>query len=399
MDAAALAMLAQSGAAPQQANCEIDGLVGLSLIEAAQKSDPKGLVPAPVVLCANFIKKHGLEVEGILRKSGNIRRSKELLTGISNCFLQPNAGGMAAAELLLENEAGEPQAAIHDVSNALMRYLRGMPEPLLTQRLAPVYAKAIADYNEAKSNTEDEAVHSTLLHQIQILMKLLPACNRATLVTVVDMCTAIVEKSDTNLMTATNVGVCIGCTVAQPETLTFIIDHRDAILNSALRQVNVAVLEKAMASLGMGAGGSTSAPSSPATNRRESLIAEQGHRRASRVQTMTAAQIALFKRNRDASPLADTQGSPSSCETETSASADEADPSKMKKRGRERSRTISQAILPIPPPPSDSGDEGKGETENSKKEAKLLSWAKHSMSKAAEGSLVPGFLRRQSVAQ
>lgn len=51
--------------------------------------------------------------------------------------------------------------------------------------------QAVSDYNAnalgcgGKPEAEKEQV---LLHQIQVLFKLLPACNRATLVRVVEMC-------------------------------------------------------------------------------------------------------------------------------------------------------------------------------------------------------------------
>eukprot|EP00124_Ichthyophonus_hoferi_P004784 Ihof_evm3s576 gene=Ihof_evmTU3s576 len=70
-----------SGAKP-----ELPSLVGIALMEAAVKSDPRGLVPAPVALCKEFITKHGLKTEGIFRKPGGSRKAQDILVNISSCF-------------------------------------------------------------------------------------------------------------------------------------------------------------------------------------------------------------------------------------------------------------------------------------------------------------------------
>jgi len=228
-------------AMPERIPTEVSGLVGMPLFEAAQVSgEAPGLVPAPVVLCCGYIRRYALKEQGIFRKSGNTRRIDDYLEEMSSCFGE-DICDHAKARLLFEAD-GEPKASPHDVAGVLTRYLRGLPEVLLTNHLASTFAQAAEDYEK---NPEDPM----RLYQLQVLMKLLPPCNRQTLRLIVDMCEDIAANSDINLMTVVNLGTCIGHTVAQPDTLRFILCHKDIVFSTDLRQVDVSQLEKAMGAL------------------------------------------------------------------------------------------------------------------------------------------------------
>eukprot|EP01134_Creolimax_fragrantissima_P004484 CFRG4484T1 len=219
-------------------------LLNMPLQEAANCSDEKGLVPAPVQLTCDFLRTQGLETEGLFRKAGNNKRIDTLLQDISTYYLDKDSSQVDNPERILYDLLGHPLVSVHDAANALLRYLRNLPEPLLSNQYIPCFCQCVEDYQEVVGDTarlseskdvKESAVHVDALQLLQARMqymitKMLPPANRETLMVVIQLCTALSEKQEVNMMTPANIGVCIGMTVATPTVLQLIIEHHNIII-------------------------------------------------------------------------------------------------------------------------------------------------------------------------
>lgn len=45
-------------------------------------------MPGPIRILSEFIIRHAVEVEGIFRKSGGVKKAEDLLANISGCYLK-----------------------------------------------------------------------------------------------------------------------------------------------------------------------------------------------------------------------------------------------------------------------------------------------------------------------
>ncbi|ORZ22220.1 hypothetical protein BCR42DRAFT_487805 [Absidia repens] len=97
-------------------------------------------VPIFIQHCLLVLLQRDLSVEGIFRKNGNIRELRRLENVIDN----DTSGDSTAMFELLTKQTSIQLAAL------LMRYLRELPEPLLTYRLYPVFVAAAGLENEEK---------------------------------------------------------------------------------------------------------------------------------------------------------------------------------------------------------------------------------------------------------
>ncbi|KNC76050.1 hypothetical protein SARC_11436, partial [Sphaeroforma arctica JP610] len=225
-------------------------LLSMPLHEAGLISDPDvGLVPAPVQLTCDYLRKEGLESEGLFRKAGNSKRIDQLLSDISTYYLDREHSCVDNPERLMFDLLGQPLLSVHDVANALLRYLRNLPEPLLSNQYIPVICQSLEEYQLAVGenggifNLKEDAAEETLVDEkeeeaLQLLLarmqymitKMLPPANRATLNVVIDLCIALSNEQATNRMTPANIGVCIGMTVATPTVLQLIIQFNEIII-------------------------------------------------------------------------------------------------------------------------------------------------------------------------
>ncbi|CAO3595110.1 unnamed protein product [Absidia cylindrospora] len=97
-------------------------------------------VPIFIQHCLLVLLQRDLSVEGIFRKNGNIRELRRLENIIDN----DTSDDYTAMFVLLDKQTSIQLAAL------LMRYLRELPEPLLTYRLYPVFLAAAGLESEEK---------------------------------------------------------------------------------------------------------------------------------------------------------------------------------------------------------------------------------------------------------
>ncbi len=132
-------------------------------------------VPVIVEKCVSFVYGHGCMTEGIYRHSGVNTKINRLLE-----MFKANAWAVH-----LTREAFSE----HDVANALKRFFRTLKEPLLTEKLRPLFLQAAA--------VDD---HFKKVDRLRNLLKLLPDTNYNTLKKLLSHLVAIADQAGKNLM-------------------------------------------------------------------------------------------------------------------------------------------------------------------------------------------------------
>uniref|UniRef100_A0A2K6P0K2 ArfGAP with RhoGAP domain, ankyrin repeat and PH domain 1 n=1 Tax=Rhinopithecus roxellana TaxID=61622 RepID=A0A2K6P0K2_RHIRO len=149
-------------------------------------------IPVIVYRCVDYITQCGLTSEGIYRKCGQTSKTQRLLES-----LRQDARSVHLKE-------GEQH--VDDVSSALKRFLRDLPDGLFTraQRLAWLEASEIEDEEEKVSRYRE-------------LLVRLPPVNRATVKALVSHLYCVQCFSDTNQMNVHNLAIVFGPTLFQTD--------------------------------------------------------------------------------------------------------------------------------------------------------------------------------------
>uniref|UniRef100_A0A8C0X712 Arf-GAP with Rho-GAP domain, ANK repeat and PH domain-containing protein 1 n=1 Tax=Castor canadensis TaxID=51338 RepID=A0A8C0X712_CASCN len=149
-------------------------------------------IPVIVYRCVDYITQCGLTSEGIYRKCGQTSKTQRLLES-----LRQDARSVHLKE-------GEQH--VDDVSSALKRFLRDLPDGLFTraQRLAWLEASEIEDEEKKVSRYRELLVH-------------LPPVNRATVKALISHLYCVQCFSDTNQMNTHNLAIVFGPTLFQTD--------------------------------------------------------------------------------------------------------------------------------------------------------------------------------------
>ncbi|XP_040820325.1 arf-GAP with Rho-GAP domain, ANK repeat and PH domain-containing protein 1 isoform X2 [Ochotona curzoniae] len=149
-------------------------------------------IPVIVYRCVDYITQCGLTSEGIYRKCGQTSKTQRLLES-----LRQDARSVRLKE-------GEQH--VDDVSSALKRFLRDLPDGLFTraQRLSWLEASEIEDEEEKVSKYRE-------------LLARLPPVNRATVKALISHLYCVQCFSDTNQMNTHNLAIVFGPTLFQTD--------------------------------------------------------------------------------------------------------------------------------------------------------------------------------------
>ncbi|XP_044114537.1 arf-GAP with Rho-GAP domain, ANK repeat and PH domain-containing protein 1 isoform X2 [Neovison vison] len=149
-------------------------------------------IPVIVYRCVDYITQCGLTSEGIYRKCGQTSKTQRLLES-----LRQDARSVRLKE-------GEQH--VDDVSSALKRFLRDLPDGLFTraQRLAWLDTSEIEDEEEKISRYRE-------------LLARLPPVNRATVKALISHLYCVQCFSDTNQMNTHNLAIVFGPTLFQTD--------------------------------------------------------------------------------------------------------------------------------------------------------------------------------------
>uniref|UniRef100_A0A1A8CRN9 Rho GTPase activating protein 1 n=1 Tax=Nothobranchius kadleci TaxID=1051664 RepID=A0A1A8CRN9_NOTKA len=148
-----------------------------------RERDPDGnLIPVVMRDTISFLSEHGLEIEGIFRRSANVTLVKEVQ-------LRYNSGAVVSFREMED---------VHLAAVILKTFLRELPEPLLTYQL---YNDII---NFASVSQEDQAA------VMKELLESLPQENYASLRYLITFLAQVSANSDVNKMTNSNLAVVFG---------------------------------------------------------------------------------------------------------------------------------------------------------------------------------------------
>lgn len=163
----------------------------------------KDNVPVFVDKCINFIYTNGTMSEGIYRKAGASTNVQKLMAALKQ---------EAFAVQITRSEYNE-----HDVSTALKRFFRELPEPLMGK-----LAVSFLSVSEMKSNSEKIESYKELLQR-------LPVIEYQTLKKLLGHLHFIQAQKGSNKMKAENLAMVFGPTLMQPNNNEnqYQIDSRD----------------------------------------------------------------------------------------------------------------------------------------------------------------------------
>ncbi|CEG66752.1 hypothetical protein RMATCC62417_03276 [Rhizopus microsporus] len=152
--------------------------------EDGVKHSKAGSIPIVVAKCGSFLKKNGLETEGIFRVSGNMKRVNALEfqfdQGASHYGLDFNWNGYT----------------VHDAANLLTRYLNKLPEPVIPTE----YYIAFRDVmNNNVCHTTEERIDA-----FQALIQDLPSPHRHLLLYLLDTLSLFAANASQTKMTTSN---------------------------------------------------------------------------------------------------------------------------------------------------------------------------------------------------
>ena len=152
-------------------------------------------IPVIVDKCISFVYGHGCMTEGIYRHSGVNTKINKLLE-----LFRTNAW---AVHLTRESFSE------HDVANALKRFFRTLSEPLLTEKLRPMFLQAAAVEDLPKK-----------VQRYRNLVQLLPGINFNTLKKLMSHLVAIASHAGKNLMPNYNLGAIWGPSLLTVDSMT-----------------------------------------------------------------------------------------------------------------------------------------------------------------------------------
>lgn len=146
-----------------------------------------GGIPPFVRYCKDFILKHGLSVQGILRLSG----TEEVIEEVKKAFeTNPDV------ELNLKSSSKDIMAV--NVASALKQFVRNLAEPVIP----------FESYNQFISIDDNKTDLTPQKRRLlQRAIRSLPKLNQILLREICDLCRAIANQSDINLMTSSNCAV------------------------------------------------------------------------------------------------------------------------------------------------------------------------------------------------
>ncbi|KAJ3092218.1 hypothetical protein HK102_009703 [Quaeritorhiza haematococci] len=157
----------------------------------------KNRIPILVYECARLIKSKGLTSNGLFRVNGSERRIAALIA----IFDQAPKYGL---DCKFEN------CTVYDVADFLKKYLRGLPEPLLSTDLYPYFLKCM----------DLTVANGVRLRALRLLIMLLPPPHLVLLECLLDLFHCVVQHSGANQMNSHNLARIFSPNLLRPKTAT-----------------------------------------------------------------------------------------------------------------------------------------------------------------------------------
>ncbi|TPX61151.1 hypothetical protein PhCBS80983_g01263 [Powellomyces hirtus] len=154
-------------------------------------------IPVVISECVKYIKDHGLDTTGLFRVNGSERRMNQLAV----LFDTPPTYGLGVS---FEGNN------VYDVAGFVKRYLRIIPEPVLTTELYPSFLRCL----------DVPAEGGTRIRAFRLLLMLLPPAHLVLLETILELMVDIVAHSEANQMTAHSLARIISPNILRPREST-----------------------------------------------------------------------------------------------------------------------------------------------------------------------------------
>ncbi|KAJ8340506.1 hypothetical protein SKAU_G00351390 [Synaphobranchus kaupii] len=155
---------------------------GVALSVLKERSADNASVPLVMRETTGFLEQHGMKTEGIFRRSANV-------TLVKNIQHKYNSG-----ETVNFSEQGD----IHLAAIILKKFLRELPEPLLTYRLY----NGIVNFHNVESSSQ--------VSEIQDMLKTLPEENYSSLKFLIQFLVQVSAQCEVNKMNNNNLAVVFG---------------------------------------------------------------------------------------------------------------------------------------------------------------------------------------------
>ncbi|KAJ3238646.1 hypothetical protein HDU78_003390 [Chytriomyces hyalinus] len=151
-------------------------------------------IPILAYECINFLKANGLKSNGIFRVNGSERRMAQLATVF-------DAGPKYGLGFSFEGYT------VYDVADFLKRYIRGLPEPLLTTELYPFFLKCL----------EVPVENGARIKAFRWLLMLLPPSHLILLEQMLELFSMVAGFAETNQMTSNNLARIFSPNILKPK--------------------------------------------------------------------------------------------------------------------------------------------------------------------------------------
>jgi len=245
-------------------------IFGVALELAVERNKSHDGIKLPVIVreCIDYIEEEGLAVEGIYRSSG----VKSKVTKLRTAYNSRQTVNLAGSE---------PSV----VASLLKLFLRELPDPVLTHRLAGK-AEEVAKLKGFQERREG----------MKALLGELPECNRMLIQWVFVHMGHVIAKEKTNKMTLQNVSIVLSPTMQiSHRVLNCIFEHHTALFSDVSLVKYVPPIS--------GPGGSQQLPESPQgieeeMKKQESLLAELHMEISSGVAVSKAREEQLWEQQR-----------------------------------------------------------------------------------------------------
>eukprot|EP01121_Diplochlamys_sp_Union-15-3_P007778 TRINITY_DN2007_c0_g1_i5.p1 TRINITY_DN2007_c0_g1~~TRINITY_DN2007_c0_g1_i5.p1 ORF type:complete len:281 (-),score=51.00 TRINITY_DN2007_c0_g1_i5:40-882(-) len=196
-------------------------IYGMSLEELMELDGPSSnKVPYVIKLCVDFIKIHGLDIQGIFREPGH-QVSVDKLASLFYSIDLSLVGGIS------------PTIDVHVVAELLKKVLRDLPEPLFTFHLFDSFCKCL-DIDDEKDK----------ISRYRELYLQLPTINQAVIDYLFPVLLDVHHHRDRNLMDLTNIATIFGPTLLRSKETDYFSTHKSAQVMAEFLQYFGSVTKK-----------------------------------------------------------------------------------------------------------------------------------------------------------
>lgn len=184
-------------------------IFGVPLAVAVERSNPGGLVPAPVLMATSWLNDHALSAEGLYRIPGSKVEVEK--------FIRTYDSGSTVVV--------PDQYFAGNLASLVVQFFRRMPDDLFTEQYAPVFQKITEDYASRREPSKQ-------LHMMKKLLTMLPAVNLMTLRVLAEHMRRVACHAEDNKMTPGKLAMCIYFRMAP--TMQLCVERYEALFDGFL---------------------------------------------------------------------------------------------------------------------------------------------------------------------